>query len=177
MREYNAFTLKSLSIMNKLITNVAVMSELRDQTNPYQPKLWNALWDTGATNTCISTNIVNDLNLIQLGSASVSTANGMRETNTYRIDILLPNNVTVQKVVAAEADLGDCDLLIGMDIIRHGDFSITNFNRQTTFSFRTPSIKNVDFVKQYNDEMVSQNNSTDEAAPTDKDFNDKDSEN
>ena len=39
-------------------------------------------------------------------------------------------------------------ILIGMDIIKHGDFSITNVNGKTTFSFRTPSVKEIDYVKE-----------------------------
>ena len=35
-----------------------------------------------------------------------------------------------------------------MDIIRHGDFSITNVNNKTTFSFRTPSVEEIDYVKE-----------------------------
>ena len=35
-----------------------------------------------------------------------------------------------------------------MDIIKHGDFSITNTNNRTTFSFRTPSIQEIDYVKE-----------------------------
>lgn len=38
-------------------------------------------------------------------------------------------------------------MLIGMDIITTGDFSITNYNEHTTMSFRTPSIQTIDFVR------------------------------
>ena len=53
------------------------------------------------------------------------------------------------------ADTYDIDVLIGMDVIKYGDFSITNTNGKTTFSFRTPSIKEIDYLKE------SRNNSTD----------------
>lgn len=41
-----------------------------------------------------------------------------------------------------------------MDIIRHGDFAITNINNCTTFSFRTPSIKEIDYVKEYKENRI-----------------------
>jgi len=37
-------------------------------------------------------------------------------------------------------------LLIGMDIINLGDFAITNAIGKTTFSFRIPSVQEIDFV-------------------------------
>lgn len=39
-------------------------------------------------------------------------------------------------------------LRANMDIIKHGDFSITNINNKTTFSFRIPSTKEIDYVKE-----------------------------
>jgi hypothetical protein len=32
-----------------------------------------------------------------------------------------------------------------MDIISYGDFSISNYDKKTTFSFRVPSIREMDF--------------------------------
>jgi len=37
-------------------------------------------------------------------------------------------------------------LLIGMDIIGLGDFAVTNTNDKTTFSFRIPSVQEIDFI-------------------------------
>lgn len=39
----------------------------------------------------------------------------------------------------------DSDLIIGMDIITQGDFSITNFGGRTLFSFRIPSLHSIDY--------------------------------
>ena len=59
--------------------------------------------------------------------------------------------MTVNDVLVTGADLGtDIDVLIGMDIIRHGDFSITNTNSATTFSFRIPSVAEIDYVQESN---------------------------
>lgn len=151
MDDYKAFTLTGHGILNKLLTRATVLSDIRVKTTPYEPKQWVALWDTGATHTCISRKIAKDLSLIPIGSANMSTANGIKITNTYRIDLLLPNQVIVEKVIATEAELGqDCDMLIGMDIIKFGDFSITNCDQQTKFSFRMPSICHTDYVLEYN---------------------------
>lgn len=44
-----------------------------------------------------------------------------------------------------------------MDIITYGDFSITNYNGRTTFSFRIPSVNEVDFVSEFQFNKKSSN--------------------
>ena len=68
----------------------------------------------------------------------------------------LPNNVVVTEVPVTEADAlaGDAEVLIGMDIIGLGDFAVSNFQGQTSFTFRIPSLKHIDFVEDLADEAV-----------------------
>jgi predicted aspartyl protease len=157
MDNFLAFTLKSTGILNMLQTDTLVLSNTRDTSKPYTPKMWRGLWDTGASKSSITKRIVDDLNLIPIGNTNISTANGIVTVNTYFVDFGLPNGVTIRNVLVSCADLGDdVDVLIGMDIIRHGDFAITNVNDHTTFSFRTPSIKEIDYVKE-SKELKSKN--------------------
>ena len=136
-----------------------LISEKKDTS--YTPKLWRGLWDTGASKSSITQRIVDDLNLIPVGNTNISTANGVVAVNTYFVDFGLPNGVTVKNVLVSCADLGDdIDILIGMDIIRHGDFSITNVNNKTTFSFRTPSVEEIDYVKESRNINEDQNKDT-----------------
>lgn len=159
MEKFSAFTLKSSGILNMLQTDALILSKFRNPENPYTPKMWRGLWDTGASRSSITQRIVNDLSLIPIGKNNVSTANGIVPVNTYFVDIGLPNGVTVQNVLVTCCDLGqDIDILIGMDIIRHGDFSITNVNNKTTFSFRTPSIREIDYVKESKEINASDTN-------------------
>ena len=152
MDKFLAFTLKSNGILNMLKTDTLVLSDIRKKDTSYTPKLWRGLWDTGASKSSITQRIVDDLNLIPVGNTNISTANGVVAVNTYFVDFGLPNGVTVKNVLVSCADLGeDIDVLIGMDIIRHGDFSITNVNNKTTFSFRTPSVEEIDYVKESRD--------------------------
>lgn len=149
MDKFLAFTLKSNGIMNMLKTDTLVLSDVRNKDVAYIPKLWRGLWDTGASKSSITQRIVDDLSLIPVGNTNISTANGVVTVSTYFVDLGLPNGVTVKNVLVSCADLGDdIDVLIGMDIIRHGDFAITNVNGKTTFSFRTPSTKEIDYVEE-----------------------------
>lgn len=149
MDDFRAFTLKSTGILNMLKTDTLVFSDVRDKTILYIPKLWKGLWDTGASRSSITHRIVDDLSLIPVGKTNISTANGIVTVDTYFVNLGLPNGVTVNNVLVSCTDLGeDIDVLIGMDIIRHGDFSITNVNNKTIFSFRIPSIKTIDYVEE-----------------------------
>lgn len=155
MSEYRAFTLHSKGILDRLPTNALVISDIRNKENTFVPKMWSAIWDTGASKSCITESIVKDLSLIPVGKTSISTANGAVTVDTYFVNIGLPNGVMVPDVLVSCADLGkEIDVLIGMDIITMGDFSITNISGRTTFTFRIPSVKEVDFVDEYNRESL-----------------------
>lgn len=105
------------------------------------------IWDTGATNTVITEKVVNELNLKPTGMTQVHTASGTENRPTYLVNIRLPNGVGFETVRVSQLLLvGDCDLLIGMDIIALGDFAVTNVKGKTVFSYRWPSIKTIDFV-------------------------------
>ena len=110
----------------------------------------DALWDTGATNTVISRKVVSDLALISTGIMRVKTPSGSNDYNTYLVNIGLPNHVTITDVCVCDSEIGDqgVGVLIGMDIITKGDFSVSNYNGITRFTFRIPSIKVTDYAKE-----------------------------
>lgn len=156
-----AFTTTSTNgLLRRLNSSVCVKSDFRNDLKLYDnTKIWNAVWDTGATQTCISSKIRESLDLIPVGSGTTSTAGGVINVNRYIIDVLLPSGLIITNLDVIEVDLSNsqCDLLLGMDVITLGDFSVTNYDNKTLYSFRTPSICHVDFVKQYHDEVASSN--------------------
>lgn len=99
------------------------------------------LWDTGATNTVITKEIAKKLGLFPSGQAITHGVGGEHLGNTYIISVELSNGAIFPFIKVTEGILNGFDVLIGMDIISYGDFSITNYNRQTIFSFTLPSIK------------------------------------
>ena len=115
-----------------------------------------ALWDTGATGTVISENIVRKLNLIATGKNSMKTPSGEDIVNTYLVDIVLPNQVVVNNVIVCDSKIGDqgIDVLVGMNIITLGDFAVSNFHGSTVFSFRVPSVKKTDYVQEVKLEQI-----------------------
>ena len=143
-----SFTITSSEILDALLTEV--------QLSVYQPKpeakaelksiSRSGVWDTGATNSCITQRVVDELGLIPLGREQVYTAGGLTTVDLYIVDVMLPNGILFQGIEVLCVELEDTsDVLIGMDIICRGDFAISNYNNQTTISFRTPSADVIDF--------------------------------
>lgn len=59
------------------------------------------------------------------------------------VNIVLPNSVEFQSLLVSEGNLGpDTELLIGMDVIGHGDFIVQNNSGKTEFSFCFPAFEN-----------------------------------
>lgn len=73
------------------------------------------------------------------------------DSNTYLVNIFLPNNVGLAGVRVSENAVDGCDVLIGMDVITTGDLAITNHNGKTTFSFRVPPCEEINFVAEINE--------------------------
>lgn len=145
MESLSAFTLKANGTLFVLNTDVTISSKDNDIAIE---KKYRGIWDTGASKTSIDKRVVKELNLKPVSIGTLKTANGEILVNIYYINIMLPNEVTITNILAPESILGeDIDILIGMDVIRFGDFSITNANGNTTFSFRIPSVSEIDYTK------------------------------
>lgn len=115
-----------------------------------------AIWDTGATNTCISQNAATQMGLIATGQVQVSTAGGVVRKGTYLVNVGLPNRVGFPSVRVTECELTGADLLIGMDIIGAGDFAVTNKDGKTVMTYRFPSSKLIDFVVEHGSDKIKE---------------------
>ncbi len=116
-----------------------------------------AIWDTGAMRSMITKAFVAKLGLLPSGKTSVKGVNdalGGVKADTYLIDLILPNQVRFQAIRVIECEElsheGVCAMLIGMDVITHGDLAITNVGGKTVFSFRMPPQEKIDFMKLHN---------------------------
>lgn len=148
MEDYTAFTAKFNGIARVLKTPCLASIAHNPVKDESHPKIeFIGLWDTGATGSVITKNVVESLGLVPIGETKVFHANGDSIVNVYLINIVLKTGVQFPFTTVTEGILPGADLLIGMDIISKGDFSISNFGGETIFTFRTPSVESKDFVK------------------------------
>lgn len=147
-----AFTCEYPHVVNALKTNCTIFNAFDPHSDEDKKNAIScdcmAIWDTGATGTVISSRVAKKLNLAPTGIVNICHANGRSFVNKYVINIWLPNQVGFAYLEVTEGELDESfDVLIGMDIISQGDMAITNVNRQTVFSFRTPSMERIDYVE------------------------------
>jgi len=152
-----AFTFKGDKLLDCIITPVSMQQSYelsRDYKLVCQQCSVSALWDTGATGSCISKGLARHLDLKPIDMCIVRGVSGTSTSNVYLIDILLPSDVSINNVRVSEfLDNGAFGIILGMDIITLGDFAISNKEGKTTLSFRVPPSDNpVDFVEQINNE-------------------------
>lgn len=148
-----AFTNRASALAPVLQSTVQISEAYDPQSGNSAPAVlpYIAIWDTGATHTVITSKIVSDLGLKPSGKVTVrgvgpAGAPQEHESNTYLINVLLPNNVGITGVRVSENSIEGSDVLIGMDVITSGDLAVTNHNGRTTFTFRVPSCDEIDFV-------------------------------
>lgn len=106
-----------------------------------------AEWDTGATYSSISKELVQKLQLKPCGTKSIVSTTGSELTEIYEISLILHNEVEIPMTVTAIPNIHSfgVDMLIGMNVIHFGDFAISTYNDVTCFSFRCPSKGLIDF--------------------------------
>ena len=138
---HHAFTIEYPKKQKAIITSCKISAPLGPSMAPYTG---NALWDTGATSTVINTKVSKYLSLVSIGKMVARGINSKSALNHYIVTIELPNGVIANNLGVLETNLGDnIDVLVGMDIIGQGDFSICNAK---VFSFALPTLgKSINF--------------------------------
>jgi hypothetical protein len=107
---------------------------------------YGCIWDTGATSSAVTKKVVSDLKLEVLNYVTVSTASGISVVPNYKVTLNLDGEIE-EHVTANELILGGFDILIGMDIIGNGDFTVsTDPTKGICLSYQIPSMGKVDYV-------------------------------
>lgn len=150
---HRAFATRSAGVANDLRNRCGVSMA----GGQGRPEFFDAIWDTGATNSGISDRVVEACGLVPVSYGPVRTAHDVKQdVPFYVVTLHLPGEVSVTNVLVA----GGCedDILIGMDIITLGDFAVTTYEGSTRFTFRHPSQGHIDFVEEAERERRRQDN-------------------
>lgn len=147
MRPIKTHTIQAQSVVQSIELEVCLIPPFVTDADPYLNSKWHAVWDTGATLSCVTQFIADQLALTQIGTGMIYTATGTRRIKTYLVHILLPGDIKIRAEVAAIKDFGtETDVIIGMDIISQFDFAVSNVQGKTTFSYRYPSSAEIDLT-------------------------------
>lgn len=165
MPKSSSFTSRFNGIAIALLTECSVCPGYEPEScvgpdSPTPPNFepFLAIWDTGATGSVINQKVVDACSLKPTGMMQCHGVHGTQTVETYLVNILLPNKVVFQNVQVTKGQLGDeVSVLIGMDIISAGDFSITNCDGVTLFSYRIPSQRHIDYVAMHHQESIREN--------------------
>lgn len=148
MKRQEALTIEYPGFSNKIIVKILVTNDKGEN------KEFPGLIDTGATNTCVSSELITELELVSIGQIETGTANGKTEVDIYVVDLSLCDGRVVfpkHKVISANlTEQPGVEMLIGMDVLSCGDFAITHKDGKTMASFRIPSMISIDFVPNAN---------------------------
>jgi len=118
-------------------------------SSPPERHLYTALWDTGATDSCISGSIVEECRLPQYGERYSQGIFAGEIVGIYLVDLWLTDSIVLRGLRCLGVDIPGADVLIGMDVISQGDFAVTNYQSRTQFSFRSPSQGHIDFTAEH----------------------------
>ena len=144
-----AFTVKAQGILREIKTEAGLSPTDFSRTGTIPPPKsgsLRAVWDTGATGSVVGEETAARLGLQPIGYIPVETANGEYEAPIFICDIYLPTGIVVPSIEITGGKLGgNLDMLIGMDVITLGDFTITNLAGDTWFTFRMPSMQRADY--------------------------------
>lgn len=145
-----AFKFVYAGIANTLVTPVLCLPRGIAPSPSFDPKPYEilALWDTGATDSCITPAAAKRIGIhkSQVRPIQITGVNSKKQwCPVYKTGALvLPQGVPLpgQKLVEATVASPHAEILIGMDIISQGDFAISNGGGNTTFCFSMPPAQN-----------------------------------
>ena len=129
------FSISLGSLADEIVTECEFVSLARQR----RVKALRAMWDTGSNATILSMKLVSELRPDHFGQGGMTGIGGQSEGDTYLMHVSLPTGdiITYQEVY--EANLGDFDAIIGMDIITRGNFHLDCDHGETLFSFELPN--------------------------------------
>lgn len=164
-KKYSALTIRGQGgLLREIRTPIRVRVPLIIKGAAHNYVDVEAIWDTGATNCVISNELASELDLKPISKKKVIGVHGEQVVDIFIVDFEIMG-VTAENWTVSSGDLGGAiSVLLGMDIIRTGDFSITtekdaNGILCTVFTFRYPSMEApIDYraeIDRYNFEVKS----------------------
>lgn len=107
-----------------------------------------ALIDTGAYISGIKQSVVEEMGLKPEEETSITTSTDSNvSSNIFFVNVFLSDTYCIEDLRVADLpnEKSPNDFIIGMDILSHSDFAISNANGKTVFTIRLPPRKHIRF--------------------------------
>ena len=123
------------SVVNELKDVVTVVHG--DYPDCKRAMACKAIWDTGASDTAVDSNVIKTLGLRRADRPPriTNTGNGRVLSYAYHALIELSKDMPPLRMVVYEMPPSDVWVLIGMDIICHGRFTVDSTSGETVLTF------------------------------------------
>ena len=128
----------------KIVMEIATPVTLYSEFTSTEGKIVNttAIWDTGANHSVLSPKIVKELGLRSIDTAPIHGINNMsRESDIVVASIRFTDDLVLTNRRFSVINIPGTEVLIGMDIIKMGNFVINNSKGKTLFSFVIPPLE------------------------------------
>ena len=157
MEQSRSFTIQSDNILPSIQLQVGLIATPPDgKEAPIESVAqFVAIINTAVVQSRIAKHIVARLGLEPLDQVPGIGKTGLEEDPRFQVDLYLPNQIRFTPMIMGSYDslTQPFDCIIGMDILRFGDLSLSHVDGRTMFSFRVPSIAGVDYVKEHESQM------------------------
>lgn len=119
------------------LLGLPVTIEYVDSEGKIKRREVKALIDTGATQCCIDKKLAKECNFISIGKTKAGTAGGVVSSNIHTVNVVMPEDIRFDNEDVIESDAG-IDFVIGLNVLKKGDFMLSHLDGKIIFSFRVP---------------------------------------
>lgn len=121
------------------LLGIPVTVEYVDSEGFIQRKEVEALIDTGASYCCIDKKLAKKWKFTTIGVTKARTAAGVVPSNVHTVNIVMPEGIRFDNEEIIESNAG-VDFVIGMNVLKKGDFMLSHYDGSIIFSFRVPPV-------------------------------------
>lgn len=156
----SAITMRSPDPYANVIIVPVIIRTIPELCREGEVKIFNtlAIIDTGATISAIDSGIAKSLGLIAISKCTVNGVHGPSDVDMFSFDMNIGNsmNIKVRQATEGQFRTSAFKVLIGMDILRLGEFYLGQEEKDgkcigTIFSFSIPPTGNViDYAEKLN---------------------------
>lgn len=147
-----AITARKIGIAQCIYTKLIVVNAVGDTVlGTYV----NAIWDTGSPKCLIYQSLADFLHIKPVSHSYVSGVGGCEVVGDQTAYINIVSNgdiIPVECSIIKDVPNSVGSFLLGMNFISRGSLSLTYDGRETVFSFISPPVNPIDFIKQANED-------------------------